>query len=243
MPPGEGPGRAGSEFLVIRRASLCHRAFWVVSTAHRTASSAKATDWPGARQDSRCLTCWQEGRSGLGDPFALRVPGRSMSRAGLTVAVPITTDESLYRHARVPTTSVARVRWVGSLGQSGGRIRTQPPMPERPQNAEAASSGQPARNAYRRSSSFPSWSPGFAMRCGGRFACSIEGLLGLCRTRVREPPSRHTALQATAQLPQRTLLDLPHVLNGDPQRTAEPAVGPLPRTASRHRGRSREGGR
>ncbi len=55
--------------------------------------------------------------------------------------------------------------------------------------------------------------------------------------------SRHTALQATAQLPQRTLLDLPHALNGDPQRTAEPAVGPLPRTASRLCGRSREGDR
>src|SRR5208283_3623730 len=58
----------------------------------------------------------RQGRSGLGDPFALRVPGRSVSSAGLTVAVSITTDESLYRHARVPTTSVARVRWVGSLG-------------------------------------------------------------------------------------------------------------------------------
>ncbi len=61
-----------------------------------------------------------------------------------------------------------------------GRKRQRPLRPA----ARSSVPAPPSRD--RRSSSFPSWSPGFAMLCGSRFACRTEGLVRLCRTTVRE---------------------------------------------------------
>lgn len=150
VPPGQGPGRAWSESMVIRRASFCHRvvlggeqrfsyriqrrgyglawnkagpalpdvpAGWNLTLRAITWASARGrhTERDGVGPDA-VQGDQTPGPFWPGRPFALSVPGRPMSRAGLTMAVSITTHESLYRRARVPTTSVTRVRWVGSLG-------------------------------------------------------------------------------------------------------------------------------
>jgi hypothetical protein len=58
----------------------------------------------------------RHGRRGVGEPFALNVPGMLISRAGLAVAVSTTTASSLYALASNRTDSATKARCGGSLG-------------------------------------------------------------------------------------------------------------------------------
>ena len=85
--PREGSAPGQSDSMIVRRAILLHGVF--LGSAHEGRRGAVA---PGPTPSS---VTSRQGRSGRGEPLAFRVPGRPINRAGLTVAVSITTAWSL----------------------------------------------------------------------------------------------------------------------------------------------------